>query len=227
MANGERRPISEVKVGDWVHATDPETGETGARQVLATMPHTDQLMVLSTSSGGIVTTEDHRYWNATDHEWQESQRLDPGDRLYTADGDHVTVEGLDWATVHTAGAYDLDVADLDSFYVGAGDDEVLVHNCFGSDQLSKSGQRTVSGDLTRAGQELEKHQGGKFPAATGNQASKSAIGQRVLDDILTRPGTRVERVTSGNFKGGVRYITPDGRGATFDAQGQFQDFGEY
>jgi hypothetical protein len=137
------------------------------------------------------------------------------------------VEGLDWSSVHTAPAYDLTVEDFHSFYVGAGDESVLVHNCFGLDALSGSGKRKVSGDLTTAGHELEKHQGGKFPAATGNQASKSAIGQDVLDDILTTPGTRVENVTSGNFKGGERYVTPDGRGATFDAQGQFQYFGEY
>jgi hypothetical protein len=129
LANGTRKPISEIEVGEYVYATDPETGETGPREVIATLPHTDQLLTLRTSSGEIVTTEDHKYWNASDEEWQESQDLDEGDRLLTADGDQVTVEGLDWTTVHTAPAYDLDVADLDSFYVAAGDDEVLVHNC--------------------------------------------------------------------------------------------------
>ena len=129
MANGTRKPISEVREGDYVYATDPETGETGAREVLATMPHTDQLLTLKTSSGDVVTTEDHRYWNATDSEWQESQHLDEGDRLLTTDGEIVTVEGLDWSTVHTDDAYDLTVAEFHSFYVAAGDDAVLVHNC--------------------------------------------------------------------------------------------------
>ena len=46
-------------------ATDPETGESGAREVVATLPYTDQLLTLRTSSGVIVTTEDHRSWNAT------------------------------------------------------------------------------------------------------------------------------------------------------------------
>lgn len=128
LANGESRPIKDVREGDMVMATDPETGETGAREVIATLPHTDQLLTLKTSAGDIITTEDHRYWNETDQAWQESQDLDEGDRLLTADGDQVTVEGLDWSTVHTDDAYDLDVADLDSFYVGAGDESVLVHN---------------------------------------------------------------------------------------------------
>ncbi len=129
LANGERRPIKDVREGDMVLATDPETGETGAREVVATLPHTDQLLTLRLSSGDVATTEDHRYWNATDREWQESQHLDEGDRLLTADGDEVTVEGLDWTTLHTAAAYDLDIAGIDTYYVGAGKDEVLVHNC--------------------------------------------------------------------------------------------------
>lgn len=40
-------------------ATDPETGESRAREVVATLPHTDQLLTLRTSSGVIVTIEDH------------------------------------------------------------------------------------------------------------------------------------------------------------------------
>jgi len=129
LANGTRKPISEVKVGDQVLATDPETGESGPREVLAILPHVDRLLTLRNSSGEIVTTEDHKYWNATGHEWQESQHLDEGDELYTADGDHVTVEGLDCSTVHTDAAYDLTIDDLHTFYVAAGDEDVLVHNC--------------------------------------------------------------------------------------------------
>ncbi len=128
MANGETKRIDQVEEGDYVLATDPETGETGPREVVATLPHTDQLLALKTSSGDIITTEDHGFWKVTDGEWQESQDLDPGDRLLTVDGDEVLAEGLDWSTVHTADAYDLDVADLDTFYVGAGDESVLVHN---------------------------------------------------------------------------------------------------
>jgi hypothetical protein len=143
LANGTRKPISEVDVGDEVLATDPETGETGSREVIATLPHTDQLLTLRASSGEIITTEDHKYWNATDQAWQESQHLDAGDRLLTADGDEVTIEGLDWTSVHFAAAYDLDVAGIDTYYVGAGDEAVLVHNCT---PLTR-GERTLLGSL--------------------------------------------------------------------------------
>lgn len=129
MADGTSKPISQIQVGDYVLATDPETGETGARRVIATLPHTDQLLALKTSAGDIITTEDHKYWNATDQRWQESQHFDEGDRLLTADGDRVTVEGLDWSTVHTDAAYDLTIDEIHTFYVSAGDEDVLVHNC--------------------------------------------------------------------------------------------------
>jgi hypothetical protein len=129
MADGTRKRIDEVEVGDMVIATDPETGETNTREVVATLPHEDQLVTLGTSAGEIVTTEDHRYWNVTDGEWQAAQELDLGDRLLTASGDAVVVGGLDWSTLYTTTAYDLDVQGIDTFYVGAGGSTVLVHNC--------------------------------------------------------------------------------------------------
>jgi RHS repeat-associated protein len=128
MADGTKKPISEVRAGDYVRATDPETGETGPREVIATLPHLDKLLTLETSSGEVVTTEDHRYWNATDREWQESQHLGAGDQLLTANGDRVTVKGIDWTSALSDAAYDLDIADLDTFYVGVGEAAVLVHN---------------------------------------------------------------------------------------------------
>lgn len=169
LANGERRPISEVREGDHVFATDPETGETGAREVLATMPHTDQLLALRTSAGDIITTEDHEYWNETDRAWQESQDLDPGDELLTADGDQVVVEGLDWSTLHTADAYDLDIADLDSYYVGAGDEAVLVHNCGPAERIAN-------------GHAFEKHvvERGEFPGIRTR-----AEFQQMIEDVMT------------------------------------------
>lgn len=130
MADGTTKPISQVVVGDVVLATDPETGESGPREVVATLPHLDRLSVLRTSAGDIGTTEDHRYWNATDQAWQEAQDIDAGEQLLSADGDAVTVEGLDRSDEHVAYAYDLTVADLHTFYVGAGDESVLVHNSF-------------------------------------------------------------------------------------------------
>ena len=68
MADGTTKPISEVEVGDWVLAEDPETGERGPRRV------THLWMPLGHD---VATTEDHPFWNATDGEWQRADALDP------------------------------------------------------------------------------------------------------------------------------------------------------
>jgi hypothetical protein len=202
MANGTRKPISEVEEGDYVYATDPESGEAGAREVIAALPHTDQLLTLRTSSGEVVTTEDHKYWNATDSEWQESQDLDEGDRLFTADGDEVTVEGLDWSTVHTAGAYDLTIDEFHTFYVGAGEESVLVHNCsLGDDIVKHIGDRSLNGvdDAGRAAyiedlipdNPLAQHR--VLDEATGRQAWWDPIKENVVIDDGVGGGTAFHR----------------------------------
>jgi intein/homing endonuclease len=198
LANGTRVPISEVKEGDYVYATDPETGESGPREVLATLPHTDQLLILRTSSGEIVTTEDHRYWNATDQEWQESQDLDAGDRLLTVDGDVVTVEGLDWSTVHTDAAYDLDIADVDTFYVGAGDEAVLVHNC-GVDDI-----------VQRAAPDFA--DGARSPGAGWEWRGSGApgSGQGNWYNATTRESLHPDLSHGGSIGGHYDYKAPDG-----------------
>jgi hypothetical protein len=166
-------------------AAAPVTGETGAREVLATLPHVDQLLSLRTSDGEIVTTEDHRYWNATDREWQQSQDLDLGDLLLTANGDEVAVEGLDWSSVHTDTAYDLTIADLHTFYVGVGegDEVVLVHNNDCDDVSHAADRHLWSGT---------------------NTAGKSAFFDGT--DLADLAGETAGRVGYAQPNGNIRYV---------------------
>lgn len=138
LADGSTKPIEDIAPGDVVFASDPESGEEGARAVTHTWPHEDTLLELQFADGShVVTTEDHHVWNETDREWQETQDLDPGDAMRTPEGHLVTVDGLDWASVHVAPAYDLTVDDIHTYFVvtSAGD-EVLVHNCDGVGELA-------------------------------------------------------------------------------------------
>ena len=129
LADGTTKPINQIQVGDKVLATNPETGETAAREVTHTLPHTDQLVDLELEDGStITTTEDHHFWNHTDRQWQETQHLDPGDQLLTSTGNTIAVQGLNWNTTHNAPAYDLTIADTHTYYVEAGSRSVLVHN---------------------------------------------------------------------------------------------------
>ncbi|BCJ59918.1 hypothetical protein Jiend_33400 [Micromonospora endophytica] len=128
MADGSKKPIEDVEIGDVVLATDPETGEEGAREVTHLWVHEDQLVDLKVSGGEVTTTEDHPFWNVTDQQWQDSQDLDPGDLLHTANGATLTVTGVDWNTTRQGTAYNLTVADIHTYYVLAGNTPVLVHN---------------------------------------------------------------------------------------------------
>jgi RHS repeat-associated protein len=130
MADGTTKPISQVQVGDVVLATEPENGHTSPQTVTAVWIHDDTLVDLKLASGAaITTTDDHPFWNATDHQWQQAQALDPGDQLLTAAGRHVAVKGLHADSSHHGTAYNLTVANLHTYYVLAGDTPVLVHNC--------------------------------------------------------------------------------------------------
>jgi intein/homing endonuclease len=91
--------------------------------------HPDTVLELVTENGATVTTtEDHPFWNATDHAWEQADQLDPGDQLYTADGRTLQVRGLNAVTAHTTTSYNLTIRDIHTYYVLAGETPVLVHN---------------------------------------------------------------------------------------------------
>ncbi len=105
MADGTTQSIKDIQVGDQVQPADPETGETSARTVAAVSHHPDTVLDLKTDNGATVTTtEDHPFWNATDHQWQQAQQLDPGDQLSTTNTHSLRAVGLDPTTIHTATA---------------------------------------------------------------------------------------------------------------------------
>lgn len=236
MGDGSTRPISQVAVGDKVTATDPETGEQAAKQVLQQFVHTDDLVDLKTDSGVLETTEDHPFWNATDQAFQRADELDAGDQLISADSQLVVVGGIRQAADGSTLAYNLAVDEIHTYYVLAGETPILVHNsgtCARPDldSLSQSGMRAAKGGMTHAAREYQKHMGrGELKKVSGGELKSAA--QDLLDDILTNPRTTPSPVIQGNFPGGSRYIMPGpvgerGIGATFDASGQFQYFGRY
>jgi len=129
MADGTTKPISDIRPGDRVLATDPVTGEHGPRQVTHTWAHNDVLVDLQLADGQTVTTtEDHPFWNHTDQQRQPAETLDAGDQLLTPTGTTVTTAGLDPTSAHTGPANNLTVDGTHTYYVIAGDQPVLVHN---------------------------------------------------------------------------------------------------
>ncbi|MGW7254132.1 polymorphic toxin-type HINT domain-containing protein [Streptomyces sp. NPDC054834] len=239
MADGKTKNIEDVKVGDKVLATDPETGESGSRTVKALIvtehdKHFNELSI-ATPDGikKLTATYEHPFWSPSERAWLKAAALKPGMTLLTDRGNTVLVTG-NRSFSRYARTYNLTVDDLHTYYVLAGETPVLVHNsggCPDLDALSQSGMRPAKGRTTHAGREYQKHMNrGDLPVVPGKELKTA--GQDLLDDILTNPQTATSAVNSGNFAGGTRYIMPDpaggrGIGATFDANGQFQYFGRY
>ena len=172
-------PISNIEIGDEVWAADPETGEAGNRTVTAVWPHQDWLLEFTVDGGSITTTEDHHFWNATDHEWQETQHIAPGDHLLTAEGHLVEAGDLDWDTLHDADAYDLTIEGLHTYFVDFGGGSVLVHNTDCSfDELGGLVSYYDRSDLI---DEILDHTSGLAGRPTRSQ----------IDDALSTTGTRI------------------------------------
>ncbi|MEU4245738.1 Hint domain-containing protein [Actinoplanes sp. NPDC026619] len=122
------KKFKDIKVGDEVLATDPETGEQGPRKVTEVWVHQDDLYVLLVDGKKLTTTEDHLFWDATDQRWERTDELDRGDLLQTPAGAAAHVNGFQRRTHKVAAAYNLTVEGLHTYYVLAGSTPVLVHN---------------------------------------------------------------------------------------------------
>jgi hypothetical protein len=230
MADGSTKPISRIKVGDKVLATNPLTGTQSARRVTHVWVHQDLMIRLIVAGEVLVTTEDHPFWNATDHTWERADAFDHGDVIATADGriaKYRRFVGRFWRTT----AYNLTVQGVHTYHVGARG--LLVHNC-DLTALARSGADKINpkSDLSRAASSLNKHGGqtsslgGAIPLpASGAASVKNQFAQELLEDILTAPGTRTATIQAGSFKGGKYFIAPDGRLAAYDKNGVFQYFG--
>lgn len=147
MADGTTKPISEIEVGDF-----------------------------SVEGGSVTTTEDHHFWNVTDDEWQESQLVDLGDLLLTADGTMLTAVGLDWSTAQDAAAYDLTIDGLHPFYISVGHETVLVHNsdCAPRPRVKPNKPATPPSWTTNQGY-----------AVLSTDANPVAAATRIMDDFYS------------------------------------------
>lgn len=144
-ANGTRRPISEIREGDQVLATNTETGETQARTVTETMVmhHDGDLLDLAIEDddgqGVIQTTDRHQFWSVTDQQWEHAIDLDEGEQLRQADGTSATIVKLT-ERPGRQDMWDLTVDINHTFYVATGDvvddPSALVHNCIRNQHLA-------------------------------------------------------------------------------------------
>lgn len=150
MASGHHEQIKNVKVGDKVVATDPDTGKTTTQTVEALHDNLDaDLVDLTVKAGGISTTvhttAHHPFWDKTTRTWTNAGDLKAGDELYTEAKAKVVVASVS-SHAGTSHMLNLTVADLHTYYVLVGNTPVLVHNCGeASDELLDMADANLNG----------------------------------------------------------------------------------
>ncbi|AEV81563.1 Teneurin-3 [Actinoplanes sp. SE50] len=138
LANGTSKPISDIKIGDKVRATDPQTGKDTAEPVETLYDNLDHDFVDLTvkhpdgTSAVINTTAHHPFWDQSDHKWTDAADLQVGHHLRDTHGQAATTITKVHAYTGAHHMHNLTVTSLHTYYVLAGATPVLVHNCGGA-----------------------------------------------------------------------------------------------
>ena len=121
------KAIEKIEAGDWVWATDPETGETELKQVVQTFRNEAKELVHITVNGEeIVCTPTHPFY-VPQKGWTSAIDLRAGDILVMLNGEYVVVEQVQHELLESPETtYNFEVEGFHTYYVG--DTEVLVHN---------------------------------------------------------------------------------------------------
>ncbi|SCF30069.1 intein C-terminal splicing region/intein N-terminal splicing region [Micromonospora chokoriensis] len=141
MADGSAKPIEDVKPGDKVQVTDPETSRVEVSTVTAAIKgegvkHLVKVTIDTDGDRGsdtaeVTATDGHPFWVPELNEWVDATDLASGQMLRTSAGTLVQITAIErwsteWATVHN-----LTVANTHTYYVLVGETPVLVHNTNG------------------------------------------------------------------------------------------------
>jgi RHS repeat-associated protein len=153
MADGSTKAIKDVKVGDEVVTTDPETGQTTVKKITALHVNldtdlTDVTVSETPAPAGdksptgegegdhatrgpptvLHTTANHPFWDATTRSWVDAAELVPGQSTLIGPKGQVRYVAAVSTYVGAKSMRDLTVADIHTYYAVAGDAPVLVHN---------------------------------------------------------------------------------------------------
>ncbi|MFD7288270.1 polymorphic toxin-type HINT domain-containing protein [Streptomyces sp. NPDC059863] len=211
MADGTTKDIEDVELGDTVQATDPETGESGPREVTRLIVTEDdkRFNTLSIATGDgverLTATYEHPFWSPSEEAWLEAARLKPGMTLLTDDGDTVIVTANRASTKH-ARTYNLTVDDLHTYYVLAGATPVLVHNSNCDLPEGYTSSPALKGDPYHPDSVAARSQQNRdlYAGTVGDRAG--ALGYRTRIPAQKAPFNSHGQVV---FSNGKNYITPD------------------
>ena len=119
--------IEDIEIGDYVWASNPETGETSLKKVVQTFVNeTDELVHLTIDGERISCTKEHPFYSPVKG-WTSACQLHAGDILVTVNGAYVVVEQIQHELLESpVTVYNFEVEDFHTYYVSP--NNILVHN---------------------------------------------------------------------------------------------------
>ena len=126
IAKGQIK-IEDISPGDFVWATDPETGETALKEVVQTfVKEALELVHITVNKEEIICTNEHPFYSPVKG-WTAACDLRAGDVLALINGEYVVVEQVQHELLESPVlVYNFEVADFHTYYVG--NSSILVHN---------------------------------------------------------------------------------------------------
>ncbi|WP_256918679.1 DddA-like double-stranded DNA deaminase toxin [Streptomyces hilarionis] len=174
LADGTKKAIEDVEVGDVVVTTNPETGETTEKPVVETITTEDDKdfteisIAVDGEYSSIVATDTHPFWVPELKKWVQAGDLQLGQTLRTSAGTRVQISALSHYTKRQR-THDLTIEDIHAYYVLAGATPVLVHNCNPLDGIADelAGSKITTGQVVddagnRVGAPVSSGENGSF-----------------------------------------------------------------
>ncbi|MEU3455089.1 ricin-type beta-trefoil lectin domain protein [Micromonospora sp. NPDC006766] len=204
MADGSTKPIEDVKPGDKVVATDPETGRTEVETVTAAIKgdgvkHLVKITIDTDGEQGskaaeVTATDGHPFWVPELGEWVDATDLHPGQWLRTSAGTYVQITAIDRWTVPQATVHNLTVANLHTYYVVAGAVPVLVHNSSCVEVSASENSYSLSHRESGSGIIADLDASGNLTLMIERQAGSPLSGSQMLDNVMAHFGDRVQSI---------------------------------
>ncbi|ONI87005.1 hypothetical protein ALI144C_10225 [Actinosynnema sp. ALI-1.44] len=216
MADGSTKRIEDLKPGDLVLATNPETGVTEVRPVVATIVGEGEkdLVELTVDVDGdtgaqtatVIATDGHPFWEPDLKYWVPAGELHAGSRLQTAEGKQVRVVATRAWTANQR-VRNLTVDGIHTYFVLAGDIPLLNHN-----NSCPHGTPGGAAACTRCRQANEDPEGGRFTRAKDIEDAETAKRKQAeavstVADHIANPKDKVSNdPVAGAVLGGVMIV---------------------
>ena len=128
MADGTNKNIEDIRVGDQVTSTDPDTGVTSSQTVAQLFQHeATDLLTITIGQHSLTVTTEHPFY-VPGKGWIPAHSLRAGDPLRTPSGATITVSSVVPGPA-AATVYNFEVTNTHTYYVHTGNTTwALVHN---------------------------------------------------------------------------------------------------